>query len=424
MKTRKIFSALTAVAMTVAMFAGCSSDGGSTTQGGGSPTGESGGSVTLTVWGSQEGQPYLERMCEAFAAANPDKSYTFNYGVVSEADAKKELLKDVSAGADVFSFASDQTGELVSAGALYRVTKNKDQIVADNTAPSIEAATIDGELYGYPWVSDTYFMYYDKSKFTEEEVLSLDTMLAKDIDGITTNFAFDTDNGWYQSAFFFGAGCKLFGDSGSDPTQCDFNNDRGMLVGEYLIDLVKNPKYGANFDDSLVKAGFADGSLAAAVSGTWNSGEIQASLGDNFAATKLPSITLSNGETVQLGGMANFKLVGVNAETKNPLDAMALAEWMTSYDNQLMNFNERSLAPTNVTLSSDTEKLSSNIAVSALAQQAQYATVQTSIPQAGNFWTPAEAFGQDIIAGSVTKDNLQEKLDQYVESVLSTLTSE
>lgn len=267
-------------------------------------------------------------------------------------------------------------------------------------------------------------MYYDKSKFTEEEVLSLDTMLAKNIDGITTNFAFDTDNGWYQSAFFFGAGCKLFGDSGSDPTQCDFNNDRGMLVGEYLIDLVKNPKYGANFDDSLVKAGFADGSLAAAVSGTWNSGEIQASLGDNFAATKLPSITLSNGETVQLGGMANFKLVGVNAETKNPLDAMALAEFMTSYDNQLMNFTERSLAPTNVTLSADTEKLSANIAVSALAQQAQYATVQTSIPQAGNFWTPAEAFGQDIIAGAVTKDNLQEKLDQYVESVLSTLTSE
>lgn len=116
MKTRKIFSALTALAMTAAMFAGCSSGDSGSAQGGGSTSGE-GGSVTLTVWGSQEGQPYLERMCEAFAAANPDKSYTFNYGVVSEADAKKELLKDVSAGADVFSFASDQTGELVSAGA-------------------------------------------------------------------------------------------------------------------------------------------------------------------------------------------------------------------------------------------------------------------------------------------------------------------
>ena len=304
------------------------------------------------------------------------------------------------------------------------MTKNKDEIIANNTAPSIQAATVDGELYGYPYVSDTYFMYYDKSKFTEDEVLSLDTMLAKDIPGTSINFAFDVDNGWYQSAFFFGAGCKLFGDDGTDPTQCDFNNDRGFLVGEYLIDLVKNPKFGSNFDDGLVKAGFADGSIAAAVTGTWNATDIQASLGDNYAATKLPSFKLSNGEEVQMGGIANFKIIGVNSETKNPLDAMALAEWLTSYDNQVINFEERSLAPTNTKLANDTEKLYSNAAVAALAQQAQYATVQTSIPQCGNYWTPAEAFGQDLIAGNITTDNLQEKLNQYVESVLSTLTSE
>lgn len=418
MNIKKIMGIITTLALTGTIFAGCSNSADS----GNTATGDS-DTVTLTVWGSQEGQVYLKRMCESFAAANPDKNYVFNYGVVSEADAKKEVLKDISAAADVFGFASDQTGELVSAGALYRVTKNKEQVVADNTAPSIQAATVDGELYGYPYISDTYFMYYDKSKFTEEEVLSLDTMLAKDIEGTTTNFAFDTDNGWYQSAFFFGAGCKLFGDDGTDPTQCDFNNERGYLVGEYLIDLVKNPKYGANFDDSLIKAGFADGSVAAAVTGTWNATEIQKSLGDNYAATKLPSITLSNGETVQLGGMANFKIMGVNSETKNPLDAMALAEWIASYDNQVINFEERSLAPTNVKLTADTEKLQSNAAVAALAQQSQYATVQTSIPQCGNFWTPAEAFGQDLIAGNITKDNLQEKLDKYVESVLSEFTS-
>ena len=428
MKTRKLISTLTAIALTGTLMAGCgasdSTSGSADSTGNAAASSGSGDTVTLTVWGSQEGQDYLKRMCESFAAANPDKKYVFNYGVVSEADAKKEMLKDVSAGADVFGFASDQTGELVSAGALYRVTKNKDEIIANNTAPSIQAATVDGELYGYPYVSDTYFMYYDKSKFTEDEVLSLDAMLAKDIPGTSINFAFDVDNGWYQSAFFFGAGCKLFGDDGTDPTQCDFNNDRGFLVGEYLIDLVKNPKFGSNFDDGLVKAGFADGSIAAAVTGTWNATDIQASLGDNYAATKLPSFKLSNGEEVQMGGMANFKIIGVNSETKNPLDAMALAEWLTNYDNQVINFEERSLAPTNTKLANDTEKLYSNAAVAALAQQAQYATVQTSIPQCGNYWTPAEAFGQDLIAGNITTDNLQEKLNQYVESVLSTLTSE
>ena len=399
---------------------GSAADSSAVSSNGGDSTG-SGEAVNLTVWGSQEDQELLKQMCDAFAAANPDKTYTFTYGVVSEADAQKEVIKDISAAADVFAFASDQTAILVNSGALYRVTKNKDEIVAENSESSISAASIDGELYGYPYVSDTYFMYYDKSKLSEDDVKSIEGIMSKDIEGVTTNFAFDTDNGWYQSGFFFGAGCKLFGEDGTDPTQCDFNNERGYMVGEYLIDLVANPKYGANFDDSLVKAGFAEGTLAAAVSGAWNAGEIQASLGDNYAATKLPEFTLSNGETVQMGSMANFKIMGVNSETKNPLDAMALAEWLTNKDNQKTRFEVRSYAPTNVELASDADTMNSNIAVGALAQQAQYSTVQTSISQCGNYWTPAEAFGQEIIAGTCTKDNLQQKLDALVESVLATL---
>ena len=432
MKIRKIMTAIASMAMAGVMMVGCSSNGGSTAESGSSSAADgssaasnggdstgSGEAVNLTVWGPQEDQELLKQMCDAFAAANPDKTYTFTYGVVSEADAQKEVIKDISAAADVFAFASDQTAILVDSGALYRVTKNKDQIVADNSEASISAASVDGELYGYPYVSDTYFMYYDKSKLSEDDVKSIEGIMNKDIEGVTTNFAFNTDDGWYQSGFFFGAGCKLFGDDGTDPTQCDFNNERGYMVGEYLIDLVANPKYGANFDDSLVKSGFADGTLAAAVSGTWNAGEIQASLGDNYAATKLPEFTLSNGETVQMGSMANFKIMGVNSETKNPLDAMALAEWLTNKDNQKTRFEVRSY--TNKELANDTETMNSNIAVGALAMQAQYATVQTSISQCQNFWTPAEAFGQEIIAGTCTKDNLQEKLDAFVESVLATL---
>lgn len=434
MKIRKIMTAIASMAMAGVMMVGCSSNGGSTAESGSSSAADgssaasnggdstgSGEAVNLTVWGPQEDQELLKQMCDAFAAANPDKTYTFTYGVVSEADAQKEVIKDISAAADVFAFASDQTAILVDSGALYRVTKNKDQIVADNSEASISAASVDGELYGYPYVSDTYFMYYDKSKLSEDDVKSIEGIMNKDIEGVTTNFAFNTDDGWYQSGFFFGAGCKLFGEDGTDPTQCDFNNERGYMVGEYLIDLVANPKYGANFDDSLVKAGFAEGTLAAAVSGTWNAGEIQASLGDNYAATKLPEFTLSNGETVQMGSMANFKIMGVNSETKNPLDAMALAEWLTNKDNQKTRFEVRSYAPTNVELANDTDTMNSNIAVGALAQQAQYATVQTSISQCQNFWTPAEAFGQEIIAGTCTKDNLQQKLDAFVESVLATL---
>lgn len=77
-----------------------------------------------------------------------------------------------------------------------------------------------------------------------------------------------------------------------------------------------------------------------------------------------------------MGGMANFKLYGVNAETKEPLEAMALSEWLTNKDNQLIRFNERSFAPTNKELSNDTEALSADIAVSAFV----YVTLPMSKP--------------------------------------------
>ncbi|WP_455715986.1 extracellular solute-binding protein [Anaerosporobacter sp.] len=378
------------------------------------------GDATLKVWGPQDQQETLRAMCDDFIALHPDDNIQIELGVVSEADAKTEILKDPAVAADVFTFASDQIAELVKAGALFPVAMNADQIIANNTENSIAASTVDGQLYAYPSSSDTYFMYYDKSKYTEDEIKSLDTMLAKDLGKGVTNFSYDIDNGWYLSAFFFGAGCTLFGPDGTDATQCDFNNDRGLLMGEYLLNLAKNSKF-ANHDDGLLLAAFEAGTLGATVSGTWNAEAISTSLGDNFGTAPLPTVTLSNGETVQLGGMANFKLYGVNSQTKNPTAAMALAEYLTGEECQKTRFEKFSYGPTNLTLANDTEALSSNQALAAMTAQIQFSTLQTSIPQSGNYWSPAEAFGTGLMDGSITEDNLQSKLDDFVTNILATL---
>lgn len=432
MKLKKLLTSAVSILLASTMLVGCGESG--STSNDNKSSGNAGGTsskpeqsaankdVSLTVWGSQEDQEMLKKMCEDFAKANPDKNYTFTYGVVSEADAQKEVTKDISAAADVFAFASDQTGILVDAGALYRVTKNKDQIIANNTEASIGAASRDGELYAYPYVADTYFLYYDKSKLSEEDVKSVEAIIDKDLGDGVKNLVMDLANGWYICSFFFGAGCKLFGDDGTDPTKCDFNNESGKKVGEYLIDLAgKETKFGGKAKDPDVKSGFTEGTIAAAISGAWNAKDIKDALGENFAATKLPTFKL-DGKDTQLGGMANFKLIGVNAETKAPLDAMALAEWLTNEDNQKVRFEERSFAPTNKNLASNTELLNSNIAVGALTQQAQYATVQTSISQVSNYWTPAQSFGEEVMNGGCTKDNLQERLDAMVEGILATLS--
>ena len=120
--------------------------------------------ISLKVWGSQEDQELLAELCEAFAAEHPENEWTFTYGVVGEADAKTRYLEDPAAAADVFSYPDDQIIDLVNADALYEVTRDLDAIVAANTPGSIQAASVNGVLYGYPMTADNgYFLYYDKS---------------------------------------------------------------------------------------------------------------------------------------------------------------------------------------------------------------------------------------------------------------------
>ena len=373
----------------------------------------------IKVWGSQEDQEMLQTIIANFKEEYPEAAnWTIETAVVSSADAKTEVLKDPAVAADVFEFASDQIAELQSAGVLYKVTKNKEAIMEANLPNAVAAATIDGEMYGYPNTSNSYFMYYDKSKYTEEEVKSLDTMLAKELEPGVTNFSMDIDNGWYTASFFFGVGCTLFGEDGMDATQCNFNNENGLLAGQVILDLANNSKV-ANHDDALLLAGFKEGTLGASITGTWNAAAIQESLGENFGVTTFPTITLSDGTEMSPSTIVNFNLYGVNAQTQYPLESMMFAEYLSSEKCQKIRFEVRNSSPTNLNLVNDTELLASSPAVAVLSQQVVTSTVQPSIPQISNFWSPMEAFGQDCIAGAVTADNMQEKLDTMVTGILS-----
>ena len=426
---KKLVSVILATSMVSAMLTGCGSkqNNTSTSTSNENPSTADSSKVTyaedakLKVWGSQEDQEMLKGMIEEFKTEYPEAAnWSIETAVVSSADAKTEVLKDPAVAADIFEFASDQIAELQSAGALYRITKNKDQIVANNVENAINAGTIDGELYGYPNTSNSFFMYYDKSKYTEDEVKSLDTMMAKDLDAGVTNFSMDIDNGWYTSSFFFGAGATLFGADGTDPTECSFNNEKGVMVGDYLLDLANNSKF-KNQDDALLLAAFKEGKLGATLTGTWNATAISEALGDNFGVTTIPSITLEDGSEISPSSIVNFNLYGINAQTKYPAEAMLLAEYLTNEKSQKTRFEVRNSSPTNVNLVADTDLLNSSPAVAVLTEQVKTSTVQPSIPQIANFWSPMEAFGQECIAKTVTKDNMQEKLDAVVKNILSSI---
>lgn len=391
--------------------------------------------ITLKVWGPQEeqtsydgyGDSLLGYMCEQFAAVNPQWDITFTYGAVSEADAKTELSKDATAGADVFMFASDQTAFLVENGILAPITIGADEVIAANGgagAGSIAAASFDNFLYAVPFTPNSWFMYYDSSKYTEDEVKSLDTMMAKDLGEGAYNFAFDIDNGWYNASFFFAAGCSLFGADGQNASEFTFNNANGLAVGNYLVDLVSNKKFLEETDNgaNAINA-FAEGKLGAWCSGTWNAEKVAEALGDNYAATKLPTINI-NGVDSQMKSFADYKYIGVNMNTDPEAmeAAQALAVYLGGEESQKVRFLARSIAPTVTSLVNDPE-VANNVAVAALSLQSAHTQFQSTISQMDNYWTPAQGFGAGIYNGEINKANMQEQLDAFVTNVLTALTN-
>ena len=112
-----------------------------------------------------------------------------------------------------------------------------EEIESTNSQEVLDSLIMDGDLYGVPFTTNTWFMYYDKSVFSEEDVKNLDTMLEKGV------VSFPFVNSWYLPAFYIGNGCTLFGDGTDESAGVDFAGEKAVDVTNYLIDLESNPNF-------------------------------------------------------------------------------------------------------------------------------------------------------------------------------------
>ena len=187
---KKVLAAMLVAAMTATMFAGCGSKDEGTTGTQAANNGSTSESaepvdVKLTVMGPSEDQDdaqgaWLKTECEAFNEEHPEWNITFDYVTCSESDAKDTVLQDPASAADVYMFANDQIADLVDAGALTKLGGDAAEYVKSSNSEAMAATvTYNGDIYGVPYTSNTWFMYYDKRVFSEDDVKSLDTMLEK-----------------------------------------------------------------------------------------------------------------------------------------------------------------------------------------------------------------------------------------------------
>ena len=370
------------------------------------------GDVTLTMWGAEEDQTMLREMADAFIAENADKgNITINIGACSEADAKDNILTDPTAAADVFAFADDQLNELVAAGALQEVSLNADDVKSRNLEGSVEAASLDGKLYAYPMTADNgYFLYYDSSVISAEDAQTVDGILAAAAAAGRT-FDMTLNDGWYIYSFFAGAGLEAtLADDGVN-TVCNWNEEPGADVAQAVMDIASNSAF-VSAPDADIVSGITNGTVCAAVSGTWNAKVAQETWGENYAATKLPTYTM-NGEQVQMGSFAGYKLVGVNPHSANVGVAMMLADYITNEANQQKRFEDRQLGPSNINVNAS-EAVQAAPAIAALAAQSDFSDLQRV---GANYWDPAASLGQILASGETQGKTTQQLVDDAVAGI-------
>ena len=353
------------------------------------------GDKTLKVWVPDAVVDFTKAQIETFMAAHPEYAdYAVTVEPVGEGDAASNILTDVEAGADIFGFPQDQLSRLVAADALIELSDENAAIVAaENDAGSVSAAKMGDLTYAYPLTSDNgYFLYYDKSVVKDPSTLEA---IVADCEAAGKKIYFDIRSGWYQPAFFFGAGCVLTYDTDESGafTACniDYASDKGLGALKALIKFTESPAFvnGSSVSNAT--------NAAAIVDGTWDASAAKEMFGENYACAKLPTVEM-NGEAVQLSGFGGFKLLGVKPQTDDEKLALCdeLALYLSSGEVQLARYNEVSWGPSNLAAQAD-PAVQADEALSALGQQLAFAIPQGQYP--GEYWGQAEALGDSIIAG-------------------------
>ncbi len=443
---KKLVSMLLCATMVATMATGCGdtsgddkkpSSGASSETGGNNNDSSGGGgsseTVSLRLWGAEEDQDYLKQLVSKFESTYSDQKFNIEIGVESESTAKDTVLTDIEAAADVYSYASDQLADLVRAGALAalddvsevltKAGKTLDDVKSANAPDSVEAATLNGKMYGFPTGgANTYFLYYDSSIVSDEDAKTWDSLLAAAAKG-KKKVGMTLNSGWYNASFFYGAGFTT-GLNEDGTTTMDWNGtsadgNSGVDVVKSMLDITSNSAF-MPIADGQISNTIASGDLCAVISGAWDSGKAEEIWGDGYSATKLPTYTLG-GKQIQMAPAYGYKFEAVNAYSKNTGWAVLLAEFISNEESQKLHFDLLKQPPTNSNvLASDA--IQNDKAIAAAVSQGDFGVIQ-AVGQ--KYWDTSKTFGEMVAKGKINaKDDkaIQKALDNLVDGVTTPLS--
>lgn len=373
------------------------------------------GKVELTVWAEEDTFELMNTMIESFKREYAGQAdFEITLAAQSDGETKNALLGDIHNGADVFSLPDDQLLSMVAGGALSPV-EDAEAVKAANLTESVAAATYNDVLYAYPYTADNgYFLYYDKNYFSEEDVQTLDGILAVAARS-GKKFYMEFDSGWYLYSFFGNTGMEVGLNEDGVTNYCNWNSTDGAIKGvdvtESLLKLTSSPAFVYKEYDSFV-SGIQSGKVIAGISGVWNAVAVRDAWGEDYGACKLPTYTCAE-QQVQMASFTGYKMMGVNPYSEHIGWAHKLANWFTNEQNQKLRLEVRNQGPSN-TNAAASEFANQIPAIQAVIEQSQYGSLQ----RIGNsYWGACTTYAQEILDGNPKRKEEQELIDILVEGI-------
>ena len=375
--------------------------------------------IRISVWAPEGKLELMESYIRSFRQVHEDEvDIDYQLSKEDEDTCRETILANPEGAADIFAFADDQLDSLKDAGALLPFSNDPDVALkpfGGKDSVAYQSVVRDGKLYAFPQTANGYFMFYNKKYFKEEDdVRTLDRMV--EIAGNTQKkVTMDYSSGWYIYSFFQGAGLDLHMDEKGERNICNWNakdtKHTGASVAEAMLGLTAKIGFEARGDDAFIE-GVKDGTVIAGINGAWNAEAVKEAWGDDYGAACLPTYTL-DGQQVQMASFMGYKVLGVSAHTKYPEWCCRLVEYITSKDNQILEFEKTGEVPANLEIVSS-EQVKDSPAVIALGKQSEFATLQRVAPP---YWDATSKFGAAIASGNPDKRDLQDLLDEMVKGI-------
>lgn len=386
----------------------------------------------LVLSGAEDQRTFvMGKANEYLRAQKLDSKYELTYTAHGEDKIDSEVADWTAETApDLYSFSCDKSTPLAAAGALATVPDEyAEQMKKTLSETAYASATFNGDLVGYAYTaSNGYFTYYDSSLPGIDAIVH-DNKAGSIIDNIEDWLKYCEDNGKtfaynLKEAFYtvgalttFGASWKVeYNRDGSvKKITSDFASDKGLKAAKMILKIMSS--------DAVVYTQDAPGvnNVAFCVNGAWalsndSEGNKSAYTDAKVKTTTLPNATVGT-EKKHIRSFAGTKLYGVNpsksngkAERLNTLHG--IANYLTSDDVQSARFDESQQAPSSKAVSA-MDKVKSNAALSALANQSADGMAQANLP--GNIWSAPATFATwayDNAKSEVSDDVIMTQLQQ------------